>query len=256
MKSKKSSLAIFVSAIFLFSCRPAPIPNKEADEYGKDSIIVLQEFSDTKDFDENEFGQKAWVKEDSLGYALIMKTDDFDKKDSENILGKIMCGTVIHCKTIMSPRSPKEYGYAIVLKDKGSRRGIGYIRQADVFNSYFQFKQDSFCNFAGNRKLQEDTTGPDCNKNEMFLTGVYDGKNVQVENPPLCDGLGYCIYEVRVNDRVTTDEIGHENFQIDLSLCNLAKGDPLEIKIFHKSCCSPKILNPEVLGKDYSISRK
>ncbi len=81
----------------------------------------------------------------------------------------------------------------------------------------------------------------------ILLEGTYQGKNVYVQNPFASSGVGFCVYEVRVNDQVTTDEIGSSAFEIDLRNFNLKIGDPVSIKIFHKDDCKPKVLNPEVL---------
>jgi hypothetical protein len=81
----------------------------------------------------------------------------------------------------------------------------------------------------------------------ILLEGMYQGKNVYVQNPFASNGVGFCVYEVRVNDRVTTDEIGSNAFEVDLRVHELKIGDPISIKIFHKDDCKPKVLNPEVL---------
>lgn len=81
----------------------------------------------------------------------------------------------------------------------------------------------------------------------ILLEGTYQGKNVYVQNPFASNGVGFCVFEVRVNDQVTTDEIGSSAFEIDLRNFNLKIGDPVAIKIFHKDDCKPKVLNPEVL---------
>jgi hypothetical protein len=81
----------------------------------------------------------------------------------------------------------------------------------------------------------------------ILLEGTYQGKNVYVQNPFASNGVGFCVYEVRVNDQVTTDEIGSSAFEIDLRNFSLKIGDPVAIKIFHKDDCKPKVLNPEVL---------
>ncbi|HTL81802.1 MAG TPA: hypothetical protein VL651_08870 [Bacteroidia bacterium] len=81
----------------------------------------------------------------------------------------------------------------------------------------------------------------------ILLEGTYQGKNVYVQNPFNSNGVGFCVYEVRVNDVLTTDEIGSSAFEVDLRNFNLKIGDAVTIKIFHKDDCSPKVLNPEVL---------
>ncbi|HLG02950.1 MAG TPA: hypothetical protein VI731_05105 [Bacteroidia bacterium] len=86
-----------------------------------------------------------------------------------------------------------------------------------------------------------------CQSMMILLEGTYQGKNIYVQNPFNSNGVGFCVYEVRVNDKVTTDEIGSSAFEIDLRNVNVKHGEPLTIKIFHKDDCRPKVLNPEVL---------
>ena len=81
----------------------------------------------------------------------------------------------------------------------------------------------------------------------MLLEGHYQGKNLYVQNPFAGTGVGFCVYEVTINDEVTTDEIGSSAFEIDFSNFQLNIGDPVAIVIKHKSDCRPKVLNPEVL---------
>lgn len=79
------------------------------------------------------------------------------------------------------------------------------------------------------------------------LDGIFQGKNLYVMNPFSSSGVGFCVYEVKVNGQVTTDEINSSAFEIDLSLYQLKLGDKLEVEIKHKENCKPKVLNPEVL---------
>lgn len=81
----------------------------------------------------------------------------------------------------------------------------------------------------------------------ITLNGIYQGKNLLVMNPFASSGVGFCVYEVRVNSQVTTDEINSSAFEIDLSLFQLKIGDPINVVIKHKENCVPKVLNPEVL---------
>ncbi len=82
---------------------------------------------------------------------------------------------------------------------------------------------------------------------EINIQGVYQGKNIYVMNPFASSGVGFCVYEVRVNGQMTTDEINSSAFEIDLTIFQFQKGDKLDIQIKHKDGCSPKIINPEVL---------
>lgn len=81
----------------------------------------------------------------------------------------------------------------------------------------------------------------------IVLEGNYQGKNLFVQNPFSEAGVGFCVYEVTVNEQITTDEINSAAFEIDMSLFNLKVGDKVTVKIKHKDGCTPLVLNPEVL---------
>ena len=81
----------------------------------------------------------------------------------------------------------------------------------------------------------------------IILEGNYQGKAIYVQNPFGAGGVGFCVTEVRVNGNITTDEINSSAFEIDLKSHKLNIGDKVEVKIFHKADCKPKVLNPEVL---------
>ena len=81
----------------------------------------------------------------------------------------------------------------------------------------------------------------------IILEGNYQGKNLYVQNPFSGTGVGFCVFEVKVNGDVTTDEINSSAFEIDLANFQLKIGDKVIIVIQHKDDCRPKVLNPEVL---------
>jgi hypothetical protein len=81
----------------------------------------------------------------------------------------------------------------------------------------------------------------------IILEGNYQGKNLYIQNPFGSNGVGFCVSEVKVNGNITTDETNSSAFEIDLKQHKLNVGDKVEIKIFHKEDCKPKVLNPEVL---------
>ena len=81
----------------------------------------------------------------------------------------------------------------------------------------------------------------------IILEGNYQGKNLYVQNQFQSGGVGFCVNEVKVNGNITTDEVTSSAFEIDLKPHKLNIGDKVEIKIFHKEDCKPKVLNPEVL---------
>lgn len=82
---------------------------------------------------------------------------------------------------------------------------------------------------------------------EIKLDGIFQGQNLFVMNPFASSGVGFCVYEVRVNNEMATDEINSSAFEIDLKVFNLKLGDKVAIIIKHKENCTPKVLNPDVL---------
>ena len=81
----------------------------------------------------------------------------------------------------------------------------------------------------------------------IVLEGHYQGKNLFIQNPFSDAGVGFCVYEVTVNDKIATDEINSSAFEIDLSNYGLKLGDAVTVKVKHKDGCTPLVLNPEVL---------
>lgn len=81
----------------------------------------------------------------------------------------------------------------------------------------------------------------------IILEGNYQGKNIYVQNPFTSNGVGFCVSEVKVNGNITTDEVNSSAFEIDMKPHKLNVGEKVEIKIYHKEDCKPKVLNPEVL---------
>ena len=83
--------------------------------------------------------------------------------------------------------------------------------------------------------------------NVIILEGNYQGKVLYVSNPFGPGNVGFCVTEIMVNGNITTDETNSSAFEIDLKPHKLNIGDKVEVKIFHKEGCRPKVLNPEVL---------
>jgi hypothetical protein len=79
------------------------------------------------------------------------------------------------------------------------------------------------------------------------LNGIYHGKNLYVQNQFSATGVVFCVIEVKVNGNITTDETQSSAFEIDLSRHDLRLGDAVNVKIYHRDNCKPKVLNPEVL---------
>lgn len=81
----------------------------------------------------------------------------------------------------------------------------------------------------------------------IVLTGVYQGKDIYVKNAETSSGVGYCVFEVLVNDQISSDEVNSPSFAIDLASFGLALGTPVEIVLRLKENCQIKILNPEAI---------
>ena len=81
----------------------------------------------------------------------------------------------------------------------------------------------------------------------IVVEGHYQGKNLFVQNPFTEVGVGFCVFEVTVNDKIATDEINSSAFEIDLGNYGLKLGDPVVVKVKHRDGCKPLVLNPEVL---------
>lgn len=80
-----------------------------------------------------------------------------------------------------------------------------------------------------------------------IIEGKYQGKNIYVINSIAESGVGFCVYEVRVNGDVSTDEVNSTAFEIDLGIYGFKLGDPVTVEIKHKDGCTPRILNPNAL---------
>ena len=81
----------------------------------------------------------------------------------------------------------------------------------------------------------------------IIIEGFYQGKDLYVKNPNSPKGVGFCVYEVQVNDDVTADEINSNAFVIDLHSLGLEIGAPVTVKVLHHDECSPKILNMDAI---------
>ena len=81
----------------------------------------------------------------------------------------------------------------------------------------------------------------------IVMEGHYQGKNIFIQNPFSEAGVGFCVFEVTVNDQIATDEINSSAFEVDMNNFGLKVGDAVVLKVRHKDGCTPVVLNPEVL---------
>ena len=83
---------------------------------------------------------------------------------------------------------------------------------------------------------------------EIQIKGVYQGKNVFVQNPYNVERKEFCTREVYVNGVKVLSSIRNSAYSINLS--NLEMGAPVNIKIVYSDDCAPRIINPYVLQSD------
>jgi hypothetical protein len=83
------------------------------------------------------------------------------------------------------------------------------------------------------------------NAGEIVLSGVYQGKNIFVQNPLNAENKTYCTEEVWVNDSKKMTQIRSSAYEIDLSF--LGRSDSVTIRIVYRDDCMPKVLNAYVL---------
>ncbi|MDI1353473.1 MAG: hypothetical protein PSX36_01055 [bacterium] len=81
----------------------------------------------------------------------------------------------------------------------------------------------------------------------LVIEGKYQNKNLYIHNGFGIGGVGFCVKEVKVNGRITTDEINSSSFEIDLKSQSLKYGQNIIIEIVHSDGCMPKVLNMEDL---------
>jgi hypothetical protein len=80
----------------------------------------------------------------------------------------------------------------------------------------------------------------------FVISGIYQGKNVFIQNPALNDdGVTFCTNDVYVNDVKVMSNITTGAYEIDLSAIRISS--QLTIKITHKDGCKPRVLNPQVI---------
>ncbi len=83
--------------------------------------------------------------------------------------------------------------------------------------------------------------------NVLVVEGKFQNKNIYIQNSFGSNGVGFCTTEIKVNGKITTDEINSSAFEIDLASMNIKTGQKVTIEIIHKNDCVPVVLNPEVL---------
>lgn len=86
---------------------------------------------------------------------------------------------------------------------------------------------------------------PDILAAEMIISGIYQGKDLYVQNPYSPADKNYCTLSVYVNGEERITNPNTSAYRINLSYLNV--NENVEIKIVHLNNCVPKILNPDVI---------
>ena len=86
------------------------------------------------------------------------------------------------------------------------------------------------------------------NAGVFVYTGVYQGKDLYVKNPFSSDGVGFCVFEVKVNGKITSDEVNSSAFAIDLAQFGFKVGQQVEVIIRTKDECEPHLINPNAIA--------
>jgi hypothetical protein len=81
----------------------------------------------------------------------------------------------------------------------------------------------------------------------LIVEGKFQSRNIFIQNSFGANGVGFCATEIKVNGKITTDEVNSSAFEIDLTAMNIKPGQKVIIEISHKSDCMPVVLNPEAL---------
>lgn len=77
------------------------------------------------------------------------------------------------------------------------------------------------------------------------FSGLYNGKNLYVQNPLTTEGKGYCAQEVFVNGSLLMAAPQASAFVINLN--HIPPKTHVSIAIVHAGGCAPKLINPQVL---------
>lgn len=83
------------------------------------------------------------------------------------------------------------------------------------------------------------------NAGVLIISGIYQNKDIAVQNPLSENNKDYCTKEVYLNNEKILVNIKSSVFEIKLS--KLQPGDSVTIRIVYANNCSPKILNPHVI---------
>ena len=79
---------------------------------------------------------------------------------------------------------------------------------------------------------------------DLVISGIYHGQNLYIQNPSVGNKV-YCTNEVFINNKKVMSKITSSIYEINLSFFKI--NDSVTVVISHKSGCTPKVLNSDVL---------
>jgi len=82
---------------------------------------------------------------------------------------------------------------------------------------------------------------------ELLISGVYQGKNLYIQNPSLPDSDGFCTIKAFVNHNEVVRNPTTSAYEINLSMVEI--GEVVSIRILHHDGCKPVVINPQVIRK-------
>lgn len=80
-------------------------------------------------------------------------------------------------------------------------------------------------------------------QNKLEVRGIYTGENKYVQNPYADDLVHFCTDSVKINDCIYNIDLNSSAFKLDLKSLKIPLGETVNIIIYHKESCKPKILN-------------
>ncbi len=83
---------------------------------------------------------------------------------------------------------------------------------------------------------------------ELVISGVYQGKNLYVQNPFIPGTEDFCTQQVYINDELVISSPRTSAFVVDLS--GFSINQSVIVKIMHSDVCEPKIINPQVIRRE------
>ncbi|MEI8204616.1 MAG: hypothetical protein WCH34_16470 [Bacteroidota bacterium] len=85
------------------------------------------------------------------------------------------------------------------------------------------------------------------------LEGTYKGKNLFVMNPST-ENHSFCVDSILINKMHSKDELNSNTIEIDFALLNIKPQTPVEVLIYHKTNCTPQVMNPDAIKKQFSFT--